>query len=132
MTIEKKSSDSKIWLIYPLFRSTQPQNEGGRRKTKSCSNQKSCLEKSVCSAHVTIEKWFPFFDLGGLDLFPQPPSGGEKTKSWSDQKTYLAKRDMPWITKETKQQESIPAKKDIKFQTWEWQFCKKFTVLIQQ
>ena len=42
----------------------------GGRQTKSCSNQKTCFAKVDRSAHVTIEKWPPFFDLGNV-IWPQ-------------------------------------------------------------
>ena len=46
------------------------------------------LFSESCSQHpITIEKWSPFFDLGGPRLVCLPP----KTKSCSNQKTYLAK-----------------------------------------
>ena len=57
-------------------------------RNTECSDQKTYLAKVVRSAHITIEKWSPFLDLGGPKLVCL---GGRQTKSSSNQKTYFAK-----------------------------------------
>ena len=74
-----------------------PSPEGGWQM-KSCSDQKTYLAKVDRSAHITIEKWSRFFDLGGPRLVCLPPKGEGKRKvarieklvyeSWSERPSY--------------------------------------------
>ena len=56
---------SMLRLWWQLRKSTQ--------QRKSWTHQKTYLSKSVCSSHVTIEKWSPSFYIGGLILVSGPP-----------------------------------------------------------
>ena len=71
----------------PLFWSQQSHFGG---KGKDCFSQKSCLEKSVCSAHVTIKKLSPFLIEGTETCFPTP-LGGRAYKMLLGSKNLFAK-----------------------------------------
>ena len=60
-------------------------------RNTECSDQKTYLAKVVRSAHITIEKWSPFFDLGGPRLVCLPPKGEGKRKVARIKKLILRK-----------------------------------------
>ena len=78
------STTEHLVVLKPVFIPIRPGvlDPMGEKQTKSCWNPKTYLTKSVCSAHITIKKLYPFVFVlfRGAETCFLTPLEGKATK----------------------------------------------------